>query len=114
MKLINIEDNHSWVPGGHAGSLSREVVTKSHGATQVSVHSTTVAPGGSSDMERHPDSEQIFVVLAGEIEYTDGQGVELVAGPGTAIFVPIDHPHASANRTSKDVVLMVITAPPTG
>ena len=108
MKLINTLETKSWVPGGHAGSLSREVVT----ATQVSVHTTTLAPGGSSELERHPHSEQIFVVLSGELTFVDNRGTELVAGPGMAIVVPIDHPHASANKGDEAVEVMVITAPP--
>ena len=112
MKLINTSETKSWVPGGHAGSLSREVVTAAQGATQVSVHTTTLAPGGSSELERHPHSEQIFVVLSGELTFVDDRGIELVAGPGMAIFIPIDHPHASANKGDEAVEVTVITAPP--
>ena len=112
MKLINPLETRSWVPGGHAGSLSRELATAAQGATQVSVHTTTLAPGGSSELERHPHSEQIFVVRSGVLTFTDHEGTELVAGPGMAIFIPIDHPHASANRGDEAVEVIVITAPP--
>ncbi len=112
MKLISTKETRSWAPGGHAGSLSREVVTTAQGATQATVHTSTIAPGGASDLERHPISEQVFVVLAGELTFSDGKGTEFVAGPGTAVFVPMNDPHATANHGTEDAAVMVITAPP--
>ncbi len=112
MRLIDTSRNRSWVPGGHAGSLSRELLSSAHGATQVTVHTSTIAPGGSSELEQHPASEQLFVMLSGELTFIDAEGHELQAEPGTAVFVPIGDPHATANRGSEDAVCMVITAPP--
>lgn len=112
MKLIKIEETHSWVPGGHEGSLSREIATATQGATQVSVHTTTLAPGGLSEPERHPTSEQVFVVLSGELVFRDGLGTEFASGPGTAVFIPINAPHAVTNEGTEDAVVLVITAPP--
>lgn len=112
MKLINLYETRSWVPGGHEGSLSREVATAAQGATKVAVHTSTVAPGGGSDLERHPSSEQIFVVLSGMLTFFDADGNEYVAGPNTALFVPVDALHASANRGDTPAVCLVITAPP--
>ena len=112
MKLVNIEETRSWELPGHEGSLSREIATASQGATQVAVHTTTMAPGGQSEPECHPTSEQVFVVLSGELIFRDGQGTEFVSGPGTAVFIPMNAPHAVTNEGTEDAVVMVVTAPP--
>jgi len=112
MKLINTAETRTWQPGGHAAVRSQDVASGDHGAERVAVHISTIAPGGSSEVSRHPNSEQVFVMLSGQLTFLDGQGTEWTAGPGQAVFVPVDDPHGTLNRGSVDAVCLVVTAPP--
>ncbi len=113
MKLINTKETRCWSPGGHAAVVSQEVCSPELGATKVVVHISTIKPGGGSDVDRHPESEQVFVMLSGELTFRDDQGRELVAGSGSAVFVPVNDPHGTHNKGTEDAVCLVITAPPT-
>lgn len=112
MKLIAATENKSWVPGGHARAVSRQIVGPTDGAQWVEIHTSTIAPGGGSNLERHPDSEQVFMVLSGELTFVDADQHELVAGPGAAVFVAVNEWHATTNRGAVGAVCLVITAPP--
>lgn len=112
MKLITAAEARTWTPGGHAQAVSRQIVNPSNGAQNVAVHVSTIAPGGRSQLERHPQSEQVFFVLSGELTFLDAEQNELVAGAGAAVFVPVNDPHATVNRGTTDAVCLVITAPP--
>jgi len=112
MKLIAATESKSWVPGGHAKAVSRQIVSAGDGAQQVEVHTSTIAPGGGSKLERHPESEQVFMLLSGELTFIDADQHELLAGPGAAVFVPANIWHATENRGTVEAVCLVITAPP--
>lgn len=112
MKLIAATESKSWVPGGHARASSRPIACAADGAQQVEMHTSTIAPGGGSKLERHPDSEQVFVILSGELTFFDADQNELVAGPGAAVFVPVNDWHGTANRGTAEAVCLVVTAPP--
>ena len=112
MKLITVADQKKWSPEGHDGVTSQEVAASTHGAQHMVVHLSTLAPGGGSEVGRHPNSEQVFIMVSGELTFNDGEGHEFVAGPGTAVFVPADDPHGTENKGSADAVCLVVTAPP--
>ncbi len=112
MKLINTQETKRWSPGGHDAVVSQEVCGVDLGATKAVVHISTIKPGGGSDVDRHPASEQVFVILSGELTFRDDQGNELVAGPGRAVFVPVNDPHGTHNKGVEDAVCLVVTAPP--
>ena len=112
MKLIVAAEGKSWAPGGHAGAMSRHIACAADGAQHMEVHTSTIKPGGGSMLERHSDSEQLFMVLEGELTFFDADHNELLAGPGAAVFVPVDDPHATVNRGTVDAVCLVITSPP--
>jgi len=112
MKLIAATEGRSWVPGGHANAVSCQIVCEVDGAQHMEVHTSTIKPGGGSRLERHPSAEQLFMVLEGELTFFDADQNELLVGPGAAVFVPVDDPHATVNRGTVDAVCLVITAPP--
>jgi len=112
MKLINTEETRCWSPEGRDDVVSQEVCRTDLGASKAIVHIPTIKPGDGSDVDPHPASEQVFVMLSGELTFRDGTGKELVAGPGSTVFVPINDPHATHNKGTEDAVCLVITAPP--
>lgn len=112
MKLITEKEGKVFNPPLHAGVISRELVSVDTPAHQVTFHMSTIAPeGGGSDLDTHPTSEQIFYVLSGQVKFL-GQGTEVIACTGQAVFIPAGEPHASINEGDVDAVCLVVTAPP--
>jgi quercetin dioxygenase-like cupin family protein len=112
MQLITENEGRTFDPSLHTGVTSREIVSQDTPAHHVAFHMSTIAPGGGgSELDTHPASEQIFYVLSGEVKFL-GEGIELVARAGQAVFIPAGEPHASINEGDIDVVCLVITTPP--
>ena len=112
MKLITENEGKVFNPPLHAGVTSREIVGVDMPAQQVTFHMSTIAPeGGGSELDTHPTSEQIFYVLSGQVKFL-GQGTEVIARTGQAVFIPAGEPHASINEGDVNAVCLVVTAPP--
>jgi mannose-6-phosphate isomerase-like protein (cupin superfamily) len=112
MQLITIAENRQWAPGGHADCLCQDIVSGAHGARLIEMHTTTLAPGGKADLHSHAQSEEVFIILAGELVFFDELGNEYLARPGQAIFVPPNGQHGTINRSNEDVRLIAIQVPP--
>jgi quercetin dioxygenase-like cupin family protein len=112
MKLVTENQGKTFNPPLHTGVTSREIVSQDTPAQHVAFHMSTIAPGGGgSELDTHPASEQIFYVLSGQVKFL-GDGTELVARAGQAVFIPAGEPHASINEGDVDAVCLVITTPP--
>jgi quercetin dioxygenase-like cupin family protein len=60
----------------------------------------------------HPDEDDSFYILDGEIVFTLGeQGDEVTAGPGTFVLVPPGVRHGFSNRTDQVVRILNLHAP---
>jgi len=60
----------------------------------------------------HPDEDDSFYILDGEIVFTLGEeGDEVTAGPGTFVLVPPGVRHGFSNRTDKVVRILNLHAP---
>jgi mannose-6-phosphate isomerase-like protein (cupin superfamily) len=112
MKLITIADNRTWSPEGHSDCLCQDVVSDAVGATLMEIHTTTLGPGGVADLHSHPESEEVFLILSGELVFFDESGQEFPARSGMAVFVPVGGKHGTINRSNKDVRLIAIQVPP--
>lgn len=111
MKLLTPADNPIVVLPLHVGATSQEVASKMAGARHCSVGLARIEPGGGSEIDVHPHSEQIFYVLKGTFSLRNDQGA-IIAQPGQAIYVaPGDH-HAAGNPGAEEAVCLVVTAPP--
>ena len=112
MKIIDIAKNRTWSPGGHSGCLCQDIVSDVVGAKLMEIHTTALGPEGKADLHSHPESEEVFIILSGELVFFDETGTEYAAGAGTAVFVPKDGQHGTINRSGKDVRLIAIRVPP--
>ncbi|HNR96595.1 MAG TPA: cupin domain-containing protein [Anaerolineae bacterium] len=112
MKVIDIAKNRTWSPGGHSDCLCQDVVSAAVGATLMEIHTTTLGPGGRAELHSHSESEEVFIILSGELVFFDETGAEYTARAGQAVFVPINGRHGTVNRSDKDVKLIAIQVPP--
>jgi quercetin dioxygenase-like cupin family protein len=68
-------------------------------------------PGQENDYHRHPDTEHIHVILAGEAEYTLADRPPVTARVGQAVMVPANIPHGIRNISTQRCSYLAITSP---
>jgi len=114
MKLLKPAGNPVVVLPLHEGATSQEVAGKLAGTTHCSVGLARIQPGGGSEIDVHPHSEQVFFVLQGTFSLRNAEQGEIVATPGQAIYVAPGDPHAAGNPGTEETLCVVVTAPPLG
>jgi quercetin dioxygenase-like cupin family protein len=83
------------------------------GARDLTVIDVTLLPGKGHNFHRHPDQEEVIVVLAGKVEqWIDRDKRVLTAGD--AAFIPADMVHASFNVGDSEAKLLAILGPCVG
>jgi hypothetical protein len=94
--------------GGHGPIEFRRLMTQADFAAPVDfVDVTHVAPGSTIGMHRHDDSEEIYIVLAGEpLVEVDGDERRLRAGDIAVVHA--GGRHALVNDTAQVVTIAVI------
>jgi quercetin dioxygenase-like cupin family protein len=85
----------------------------STGAGQLTVIDVTLAPGKGHDFHRHPDQEEVLLIIAGRVEqWVDRE--KRILGPGDSAFVPKGVVHASFNAGDTDARIAAILGPCVG
>jgi quercetin dioxygenase-like cupin family protein len=83
------------------------------GARDLTVIDVALLPGKGHNFHRHPDQEEVIVVLAGKVEqWIDRDKRVLTAGD--AAFIPADMVHASFNVGDREAKLLAILGPCVG
>ena len=83
------------------------------GASQLTVIDANMNPGGGHAFHKHPDQEEVIVVLAGEIEqWVDREKRTLKAGDSA--FIPAGMVHASFNVSGESAHFLAILGPCVG
>lgn len=90
------------------------IVIKASGADtagQLSVMESTYPPGLSVPAHTHADEDEMFYVLAGELQgFCDDN--HWTATPGTFVLVPRDRPHGFVVTSDEPARALVIVGPP--
>jgi quercetin dioxygenase-like cupin family protein len=95
---------------GVLGSLCRPSVT---GARHLTVLEVTLEPGQGHNFHKHPDQEEVIVVIEGEAEqWLECESRKL--RPGDTAFIGAGVVHASFNATSAPIKLLAILGPCVG
>jgi quercetin dioxygenase-like cupin family protein len=95
---------------GRLGWLSNPPNT---GAKQLTVIDVNLDPGKGHDFHKHPDQEEVILVVAGKVEqWVDRQ--KRILGPGDSAFIPGDVVHASFNVGDKPAKIVAILGPCVG
>ena len=81
------------------------------GSRHLSITWVEGEPGSQQTLHAHPDSEQVYVIVAGRglMHVADE---EQQVGPGTLIFIPKGALHAIRNVGSEKLVYVSATSPP--
>jgi len=85
-----------WLVSGQAGS-----------SQYMTVGRVTIKPGMCNPRHRHPNCEEVLVVVAGAIEHTLPEGGAAVLAPGDCIVVEQGIVHQAYNIGTEDAVLHV-------
>jgi quercetin dioxygenase-like cupin family protein len=99
------------LPGGSTQPTVK--VSPRSGSRLIGMLESQVPPGAGFPPHVHDDYEEVFYVLAGELEYLiDGTWTQAPAG--STIFVPPGHVHAWRNTTDQPARQLAITGPAEG
>ena len=90
--------------------LSNPPVT---GAGALTVIDVSLAPGKGHDFHKHPDQEEVLLIVAGQVEQWIGEERRIL-GPGDSAFVPKDVVHASFNAGDGEARIAAILGPCVG
>lgn len=83
------------------------------GASQLTVIDVGLAPGKGHDFHKHPDQEEVILVVAGKVEqWVDRE--KRILGPGDSAFIPADVVHASFNVGTVPAKIVAILGPCVG
>lgn len=112
MKIINPSNNPIAVLPLHVGATSQEIAGKLVGTQSCTVAFARIEPGGGSEIDVHPKSEQVFFVLKGTFTLRGDKNNDYTAEAGQALYVAPGEPHAAKNLGAEETVCIVVTAPP--
>jgi len=95
------------------GSAGMRCDPPSTGCATFVVMDVTLSPGASHAFHKHPDQDEMIIVLRGKIvQYLNEDRVEL--GAGDSVYIDKDVVHGSYNDFLETANLQVILAPPMG
>ena len=83
------------------------------GAKALTVIDVTLSPGKGHAFHKHPDQEEVILVVAGEVEQWLDREKRLL-GPGDSVFIPAGVVHASYNVGTEDAKVAAILGPCVG
>jgi mannose-6-phosphate isomerase-like protein (cupin superfamily) len=92
LRLIDPAGLQPAVPPGHWGMSARTLAE--HGG-RLRVQLCEMEAAGGADAHVHADLDQVFLVLTGGLEVTDGEGAAVSVAAGQAVHVPAGTPHAT-------------------
>jgi quercetin dioxygenase-like cupin family protein len=83
------------------------------GAGQLTVIDVTLTPGKGHNFHKHPDQEEVLLIVAGQVEqWIDSE--KRILGPGDSAFVPAGVVHASFNAGEGEARIAAILGPCVG
>jgi len=95
------------------GTSSRLSDPASTGAKQLTVIDVNFDPGKGHNFHKHPDQEEVVLVVAGKIEqWVDRE--KRILGPGDSAFIPADVVHASFNAGDQPAKIVAVLGPCVG
>ena len=83
------------------------------GAGQLTVIDVALVPGKGHNFHKHPDQEELLLIIAGDVEQWIGEEKRILKA-GDSAFVPADVVHASFNAGSGEARIAAILGPCVG
>ncbi len=101
-----------YTPFNHYGMTTQVIFNPDTGSKHVNVTLSTIMPGEGSFDEVHENSDQIFIVVEGEMTVmANGQFIDKL-NEGDALLVNSGDVHAIINKSNRVCSYVAITAPP--
>ena len=94
-------ENYPW------GAIHWLASRKSCGARELTFGVTTVKPGGSNPLHRHPNCEEVLYVVSGEVEHYIEGTRRVRMKRGDAITIPRNLIHQAVNKSRRPAMLAV-------
>jgi quercetin dioxygenase-like cupin family protein len=95
------------------GTSSRLSDPPNAGAKQLTVIDVNFDPDKGHNFHKHPDQEEVVVVIAGKVEqWVDRE--KRILGPGDSAFIPAAVVHASFNAGEQPAKIIAILGPCVG
>lgn len=107
MKSETPRENLDW---GNLGWLCHPPATDNK---QLTVIDVDLYPGMGHDFHRHPDQEELIIVIKGEVEQWVNDEKRIL-GPGDSVYIDANVVHASFNVGSENAHLIAILGPCVG
>jgi quercetin dioxygenase-like cupin family protein len=107
-KFVIAQENEAKIDD--TGSTSRLSDPVRTGAKQLTVIDVTFEPGKGHNFHKHPDQEEVILVIAGMVEqWVDRE--KRILGPGDSAFIPAGIVHASFNPGDQPAKIVAILGP---
>jgi len=98
---------------GVAGGNYRVIISGGETGGDYAVIEMLVPPGGGPPPHCHPDTQEMFYVTEGEIEFKTEEGKQVI-GPGGLINIPFGGPIHCFRNNSASVAKLLCTVMPAG
>lgn len=98
---------------GVAGGNYRVIISGEETNNSYAVIEMTVPPGGGPPPHAHPDTQEMFYVLEGELEFKTESGNSIV-GKGGFVYIPFGGAIHCFKNTSDAVAKLLCTVVPAG
>jgi quercetin dioxygenase-like cupin family protein len=83
------------------------------GCTSMVVMDVTLEPGGMHNFHKHPDQDEVLIILSGSVTQYVGE-VKQILNAGDSAYVARNTVHASFNDSSSPTTIQVMLAPSVG
>lgn len=111
MQVYRKGSGEKYMPLNHFDMTTQVIFNPETGSELANVTLSTLKKGSGSHDEVHPNSDQIFYMVKGEMCIRSGE-IKYVISEGDAILVKAGDVHAVINETDKDCSFVSITVPP--
>lgn len=95
-------------PDGHFGGLTTGNVVSWDQGEKYAIQLSVTPPGGGGYSHYHADMDQIFYILSGQYEFSNGEQTTVLTSGQSVLFKAGEY-HASINKTDSEVRCLVIT-----
>ena len=110
VRAINPEEVESIATPGHGRAMVKFLVNQETGSVKMGVGLGVCPAGQVVENHRHPESEQFYYIIKGEITITSEQGKSKLK-EGQAFWIGINELHGMINESNEDMHYIAFTAP---
>ncbi len=111
MKVVNVDELEPYAPKDHFKMLNRRLIGENVGSKNVRIAFGVAESGANAVRHSHPEMEQIYFVIEGELRVMGEQREELEVKKGMALYIPPGEAHTTRNPSSEKASYLVINSP---